>query len=104
MNGFIPVDRLHETATLIAFYHPRPSHNVHILLVPKRIIPNMTLLNSEHCDFMTDVFATVKRLVDEFGLAEGGYSLVCNGGASQDVAQLHFHLIADGAVEKDSTI
>ena len=99
MNAFIPVDRLHETSTLIAFQHPRPTHQVHILLVPKRNIPNMTALNAEHCDFLADVFATVKQLVDAMGLAEGGYSLVCNGGASQDVAQLHFHLISDSATE-----
>ena len=95
MNAFIPVDRLHETSTLMAFHHPRPTHNTHILLVPKRTIPNMTALNTDHCDFLTDVFATVKHLVSELNLSDTGYSLVCNGGASQDVPHLHFHLISD---------
>ena len=97
MNAFIPVERLHETPTLIAFYHPRPTHAVHILLVPKRVIPTMTALNADHCDFLADVFATVKHLVAELNLV--GYSLVCNGGVSQDVAQLHFHLISDSKID-----
>lgn len=43
MSFAIPVERLHETLTLLAFYHPKPSYAVHILLVPKRSIPNSTL-------------------------------------------------------------
>ena len=36
MSFLIPVDRLRETETLIAFYHPRPSYPFHVLLIPKR--------------------------------------------------------------------
>ncbi|MEZ4510613.1 MAG: hypothetical protein R3C62_01950 [Chloroflexota bacterium] len=36
MSFLIPVQRLRETATLLAFHHPKPSYPLHILLVPKR--------------------------------------------------------------------
>jgi len=41
------------------------------------------------------MFATVKCLVKEFELDDGGYRLIVNGGAYQDFPQLHFHLISD---------
>ena len=42
--------------------------------------------------FYFDLFSTVQELVNEMQLAETGYRLVVNGGAYQDVPQLHFHL------------
>lgn len=94
MSFAIPVERLHETKTLLAFYHPRPIYSVHILLVPKRSIPNMLNLTPNDNDFLQAVFATVGILVTQLDLAPTGYSLTCNGGAYQDIPHLHFHLIS----------
>lgn len=94
MSFVIPVNRLRETDSLIAFHHPKPSHPVHILLVPKRKLPNLLAVGPAETDFFTDLYRIVQELVVEFGLEEPGYTLLVNGGAYQDVPQLHFHLIS----------
>ena len=93
----LPVRRLRETETLIAFPHPQPSHPTHILLVPKRPYASLTALPVDEVAFLHDLFATVQDLVRELGLEEGGYRLLVNGGSYQDVPHLHFHLVADRA-------
>jgi histidine triad (HIT) family protein len=95
MSFAIPVKRLRETETLMAFHHPRPSHPLHILLVPKRPYASLMELSPDDTGFLKDLFATVQNLVREFDLEPGGYRLVANGGALQDVPHLHFHLIAE---------
>jgi len=95
MSFALPVHRLRETRTLIAFHHPRPGYPLHILLVPKRALASLAELTPADLDFTADLFETVKSLVAEFGLEQAGYRLIVNGGAYQDVAQLHFHLIAE---------
>lgn len=95
MSFLIPVNRLRETETLIAFHHPKPSHPTHILLVPKRPLSNMLAIQTSDADFLSDVFQTVQSLVAEFQLDKGGYNLSVNGGSYQDVPHLHFHLISD---------
>jgi histidine triad (HIT) family protein len=102
MSWAIPVKRLRETDTLLAFYHPKPSYAIHILIVPKRSIGRMVELSAAHSDFLVDLFATVQSLVAELGLEYGGYRLICNGGAYQDVPHLHFHLVADSPQEPES--
>lgn len=97
MSFAIPVQRLRETATLLAFYHPSPSYPVHILLVPKRPYASLLDLLPEDAAFQCDLFATVQDLVRELGLEKRGYRLVVNGGPNQDVPVLHFHLISVGA-------
>ena len=91
----IPVKRLRETDTLLAFYHPKPSYPVHILLVPKRAIGSLMELSSNDMDFYADLIQTVQSLVAEFNLEALGYRVVVNGGEYQEVGQLHFHLICE---------
>jgi histidine triad (HIT) family protein len=94
MSFIIPVNRLHETETLLAFYHPKPSYPVHILIVPKKARRELKNLTHADSDFMIDLFATVQTLVADLDLEQTGYRLICNGGAYQDVPQLHFHLVS----------
>jgi diadenosine tetraphosphate (Ap4A) HIT family hydrolase len=96
MSFIIPVNRLRETDTLLAFHHPQPSYPVHILIVPKRALGSMNDLTPADADFTADLFATVQSLVAELHLEAPGYRLICNGGAYQDVPHLHFHLISGG--------
>lgn len=95
MSRLLPVDRLRETETLLAFNHPEPGYRVHILLVPKRSISSLTELNDSDRQFLQDLFACVKSLVEEFRLEEAGYRLIVNGGEYQDIPQLHFHLVSE---------
>jgi histidine triad (HIT) family protein len=104
MSFAMPVKRLRETPTLLAFYHPQPSYPTHIVIVPKRARRRLLDLETADADFYVDLFQTVQSLVRELGLEQGGYRLIANGGAYQEVAHLHFHLIGaeDVTHQKDA--
>jgi histidine triad (HIT) family protein len=95
----IPLKRLRESDTLVAFYHPHPSYPLHILLVPKRAITSLMDLSSSDANFLVDLYNTVQSLVDELGLERTGYRLVVNGGDYQQIRHLHFHLVSDDLPE-----
>lgn len=94
MSFVIPVKRLRQTKSLIAFHHPRPGHPIHILLVPTRNLRHLLDLTPADTDLMADLFQTVASLVQEFQLEERGYRLITNGGPYQEIPHLHFHLIS----------
>jgi histidine triad (HIT) family protein len=93
MSFAIPVKRLRETKTLIAFYHPKPSYTFHVLLVPKKAVASLKDFDSTDIAFLTDLYSIVQSLVSEFQLP--AYRLIVNGGEYQDFPQLHFHLVSD---------
>jgi histidine triad (HIT) family protein len=93
MSFAIPVKRLRETETLMAFYHPKPAYPFHVLLVPKKAVASLKELDLTDTTFLTDLYSTVQQLVKEFQLP--GYRLIVNGGEHQDFPQLHFHLISN---------
>ncbi len=95
MNFALPVHRLRETQTLLAFHHPQPAYPLHILLVPRRAISSLAELDpAQDALFLADLFTTVQSLVAEFSLDQAGYRLIVNGGEYQDLPYLHFHLIS----------
>jgi histidine triad (HIT) family protein len=93
MSFAIPVQRVRETKTLLAFYHPKPSYTFHVLLVPKKAVASLKELDVNDSAFLIDLYSTVQSLVDEFHLS--AYRLIVNGGQYQDFPQLHFHLISE---------
>ena len=93
MSFAIPVKRLHETETLLAFYHPKPAYQFHVLLVPKKSVASLKDFDSNDSAFLSDLYATVQKLVQEHQLT--AYRLIVNGGEYQDFPQLHFHLVSE---------
>jgi histidine triad (HIT) family protein len=92
MSFVIPIKRLRETESLMAFHHPKPSYPFHIILVPKKAVKSLMDLDSKDSAFLTDLYSTVQSLVEEFHLT--AYRLIVNGGEYQDFPQLHFHLVS----------
>jgi len=64
MSFAIPVKRLRETETLLAFYHPKPAYQFHVLLVPKKSVTSLKEFDSRDSVFLTDLYSTVQSLVD----------------------------------------
>jgi histidine triad (HIT) family protein len=99
MSFAIPVKRLRETETLMAFHHPKPSYPFHVLLVPKKAVTSLKEFDPTDTDFLTDLYSTVQALVKEFQLP--AYRLIVNGGDVQDFPQLHFHLVSNVGTQQD---
>ena len=93
MSFAIPVKRLRETDTLMAFHHPKPVYPFHVLLVPKKAVQSLAELDTADVAFLADLFSTVQSLVKEHQLP--AYRLIVNGGEYQEFPHLHFHLISD---------
>ena len=94
LNFAIPLQRLRETGSLQAFYHPAPVYPVHILIIPRRAVASLETMDSRDEVFMIELFGVVQSLVSELGLAQKGYRLIVNGGSFQDLPLLHFHLVS----------
>jgi len=94
MSFVLPVQRLYESERLVAFYHPRPSYPVHILIVPKEGIASLQSAGAADGDLLAEVVRVAGKLAAELRLEQPGYRLIANGGGYQHIPQLHFHLVS----------
>lgn len=95
MDYALPLDRLIETDTLLAFFHPHPAYPFHVLIVPRQAIHDMMTLTPDNSAFLMDVINAAQQIVKDYHLGQSGYRLILNGGPNQDFPLLHFHLIAE---------
>ena len=90
-SWLIPVRRLVDTNLVTAFPHPKPSFDDHVLVIPKRAIATfLVLLEQKNRRYLFALLETAQALSNEWGW--DAYSFGVNGGAYQDVRQVHFHL------------
>ena len=92
--GEIPSDRVHEDDDVIAFRDISPRAPTHVLVIPRRHIPDAHALTVADGDLLAKLFGVVRSVADQVGLANG-YRVVTNVGpeSGQTVFHLHFHLL-----------
>lgn len=88
----LPVKRLRETDSLLAFFHPKPAYPFHVLIIPKQAIRAFSDLNPAS-PFLADLVSAAQSLVEEYHLT--AWRLIVNGGEYQDFPHLHFHLVSE---------
>ncbi len=89
----IPAKIEYEDDDIIAFDDIHPLADLHILIVPKEHIGSLRELNQAQAGILDRIYQVVNQLVEEKNLIEDHYRVVVNGGKSQVIPHLHFHLL-----------
>ncbi|MEI6491902.1 MAG: histidine triad nucleotide-binding protein [Verrucomicrobiota bacterium] len=91
----IPADIVHEDGLCIAFRDVSPKAPVHILVVPKRVIPRVAESVPADTELLGHLLVTAGRIARSEGIADSGFRLVINNGADggETVPHLHVHLL-----------
>lgn len=90
----IPSEIVFENDRFIAIKDIAPVAPVHLLIIPKKHIKNISDAKEVDKELLGEVFFIAQKLASSFGI-EKGYRLITNNGseAGQTVYHLHFHLI-----------
>ena len=96
----IPAKIAHEDEEMLAFHDINPKAPVHIQIIPKQHIAQVSELGEQHAALMGKMVLAANRLAKEFKIADSGYRLVvnCNAAAGQSVYHLHLHLLGGRAM------
>lgn len=90
----IDSDIVYESDYVVAFPDINPQAPVHVLIIPKKHVANLSAIGADDRDLLYEVGEAVKKLAHQYQL-EDGYRLVTNCGADggQTVNHIHFHLL-----------
>ena len=88
----IPSDRVYQDDRVIAFRDIHPQAPTHVLVVPRRHVPDIDTLEDDDAGLLTALFSVVRRIAGQEGLAKG-YRVVTNVGAESGQSVFHLHLL-----------
>ncbi|MEK7339751.1 MAG: HIT domain-containing protein [Candidatus Rhabdochlamydia sp.] len=91
----LPATVIFENERILAIKDLHPVAPIHILIMPKKEIPDFQSITSEDdWSLIREIFSVAQDLAKEYHIEEGYRFLTNNGeGAGQTIFHLHFHLI-----------
>jgi len=94
IEGTLPCKKAFENERILAIFDIAPVAPVHILIMPKKPIPDLQSVSQEDLPLIAEIVEVAQKLAEEFDITEG-YRLLTNNGteSGQSVLHLHFHLI-----------
>ena len=90
----IPARIVYEDDQCVAFHDVNPQAPVHVLIIPRKVIPTHADITPEDRELLGHLHLVAAQLANKLGLKEG-YRLVlnCKEQAGQTVPHLHLHLL-----------
>lgn len=96
----IPAQIVWEDEDVLAFHDVDPKAPVHVLVVPKRVIPRLAAAEASDEALLGKLLAATRRVAEKLDLLESGYRVVINSGpdAGESVPHLHLHVLGKRAL------
>jgi histidine triad (HIT) family protein len=93
--GELPSQTLYQDEEVMAFRDIKPLTSTHVLIIPKKHIPDLVHLTEVDAPIMGHMVNIANQLAKKEGVSQDGYRLVINCGddAGQIVSHLHMHLL-----------
>jgi histidine triad (HIT) family protein len=90
----IPAEIVFENDEVLAFRDVNPQAPVHVLIVPKRVIPRLADATEKDRELLGELLLTAGELAKKLQL-KSGFRVVINSGpdAGESVPHLHVHLL-----------
>jgi histidine triad (HIT) family protein len=95
----IPAKIIWEDDDTIAFHDVNPQAPVHVLIVPKRVVPRLTEATENDRALLGKLLLVARDIAKKLDLSSG-YRVVINSGpdAGESVPHLHLHLLGKRAL------
>jgi histidine triad (HIT) family protein len=91
----IPADIVWEDEEVLAFRDVNPQAPVHVLIVPKRVVPRLADVTETDVPLLGKLLLASRTVAEKLDLLESGYRVVINSGpdAGESVPHLHVHVL-----------
>jgi histidine triad (HIT) family protein len=90
----IPAKIAFEDDRYIVIHDISPQAPVHVLVIPKRVIPTLNDLQPGDAELVGGMFLVARKVMGELGQTDYRTVFNCGAGAQQTVFHLHLHCLA----------
>jgi histidine triad (HIT) family protein len=96
----IPAKVVWEDDDAVAFHDVNPQAPVHILIVPKKVVPRLGAVTEKDRALLGKLLLVASELAKKLEIDKSGYRVVINSGpdAGESVPHLHVHLLGKRAL------
>lgn len=99
----IPADIVYEDDEIIAFYDIHPIAPIHVLIIPKKPIESIAMLEDADAGVLSLMFIVARDIARNLNISEKGYKLLIRVGhdGGQEIPHLHLHLLGGARLSEN---
>jgi len=90
----IPAKIAYEDDSYIVIHDIEPQAPVHVLVIPKTVIPTLNEVTSEQAPLIGGMFLVAAKVMRQLGYSDYRTVFNCGAQAKQTVFHLHLHVLA----------
>jgi histidine triad (HIT) family protein len=96
LSGKLDVDVLWENELVLAFHHPQPTAEIHVVVIPKEHISSILDPEALDGDLLTSTLRAIQESAKKLGLDKGGFYIRANAAGEGVTPHMHWHVIGPG--------
>ena len=90
--------RVYEDDRVVAFHHPDPAAETHVVVVPKSHVPSILDETALDGDLLRSMVTAIQATANSLGLLSGqGFYVRANAAAPDVTPHMHWHVLGPGA-------
>ena len=102
-SRLLPVRKLFCSKEVLAFWHPQPSYQNHLIITPRKAIRNLQqMADNRFSGYFAEIWEAVRSIQATQPAFQNSFVLIANGGKRQEVQQVHFHLFTHCSLIRES--
>jgi histidine triad (HIT) family protein len=90
----IPAKIAHEDERYLVIHDIKPQAPVHVLVIPKKVIPTLNDLTPGDAELVGGMFLVARQVMRQMGQTDYRTVFNCGPGAQQSVFHIHLHVLA----------
>jgi histidine triad (HIT) family protein len=96
LSGKIHVNRVWEDDLVLAFHHPIPKSDIHVVVIPKAHISSILADSAMDGALLSSIVQAIQTVARELALDRSGFYVRVNAAAPGVTPHLHWHIRGPG--------
>ena len=96
LSGKLDVDIVWENDKVLAFHHPQPTSEIHVVVVPKKHITSILDDEAVDGDLLTSIVQAIQIVAKSTELDKNGFYVRLNAAAPGVTPHMHWHIVGPG--------
>ena len=96
LTGKIEVKKVWEDDLVLAFHHPQPQSEIHVVVTPKKHVPSILDRNALDGALLTSMVRAIQEVAISLGLDKAGFYVRANAAAPGVTPHMYWHIYGPG--------
>jgi histidine triad (HIT) family protein len=96
LSGKLEIKKVWEDERVLAFYHPKPKAEIHVVVIPKQHVESLLDPLALDGALLSSMMLAIQNVARELGLDRSGFYVRANAAAEGVTPHMHWHIRGPG--------